>query len=159
MNNYKQTKRYRVLESTYNPCEKTRAMIGGIFEEKTSFSDDKTIALWNKDKSDYGYFNPSDVQELTNVIVDGYEIGIGDVVIDMRAERYEVYDYLFYDNKWRVYAWRKDKKPFEYCLAFNAEDIVTVIPKKEITKPIMSEEEMIKHLKRAGRIKDGQIIN
>ena len=155
---YKQTKRYRVLDSTYYQSEETREMIGGVFERYAKYEDDNSISLYTKDKTDFFCFNKSDLKELTNVIKDGYEIGIGDTVKWNGIERI-VYDYAFYDGEWDVFAYNKDKEPFEYCYWLNSEQIQKVIPLKTFKKECMSEDEMIAHLKKTGRIKQGDIIN
>ena len=115
---YKQTKRYRVLDSTHSPTEKTREMIGDIFEGMPERFKVKNIILnMEKDINKEPIcrlFNKSDLQELTNVIKDGYKIGIGDTVERNGIERI-VYDYLYFDGEWNVSVYNKDKEPFEDC--------------------------------------------
>jgi len=105
---YKQTKRYRVLDSTCNPSPRTEEMIGCIFERRNKNDNKNIICLYNKDKSVTRYFYKSDLQEVTGVIKDGYEIGIGDTV-KLDDKEWIVYDYLYFDGEWDVSVCDKDK--------------------------------------------------
>ena len=53
----KPIKRVRVLDSTFLNPKETKSMIGGEFEVKAENYDDKTVSVWNKDKSEFWWFN------------------------------------------------------------------------------------------------------
>ena len=80
----KETKHVRILDSTLNPTDTTKAMIGGIFEVKKISYDDGTVSIYtNKEKSNNYWFDFSDVQEVyLEAVVDGYVLGVGDIHCD-----------------------------------------------------------------------------
>ena len=80
----KEKKHVRIIDSTLNPTDTTKAMIGKIFEVKDIHYDGKEFVVYSEGKK-YGcyYFNFSDVQEVClEAVVDGYVLGVGDKVSD-----------------------------------------------------------------------------
>jgi hypothetical protein len=72
----------RVISSNcaHQPTKAIKKMIGGEFEVCSIHFDNKAIGVYTKDKSDYWYFNFSDVVFLTGVVFNGNRIGVGDEV-------------------------------------------------------------------------------
>ena len=145
------TRYWRVIKNTRHPgTEEMNEMIGGIFEERGYSGFDKTVSLYNEDKSNSWWFNLSDLQEVFPMEIDEYWIGKGDTVVYYNKE-YVVYDCIVWDNAIRIYAYDKSKKPFENCYSFFKESITKVIPLTQSKLP-MTHEEMIAELIRAGKI-------
>jgi len=86
----------RILDSTFSSDEEK--MIGGEYEVRTEHHLNNIFTVWNKDKSDYYYFNKSDLQELTPIEHNGYRIGIGDWV-ECDDEWFEVYGYHWWNDQ------------------------------------------------------------
>jgi len=95
----KETKHVRIIDSTFqnfNENGETKAMIGGIFEVKDiDYQDEELSVYTDKEKSDYWFFNFSDVQEVClEAVVGGYVLGVGDLLCDrpiLRFNRYSNY--------------------------------------------------------------------
>jgi len=93
----KETKHVRIIDSTFqnfNENGETKAMIGGIFEVKDiDYQDEELSVYTDKEKSDYWFFNFSDVQEVCiEAVVDGYVLGVGDIVYDKPIIGFYMYD-------------------------------------------------------------------
>jgi len=144
----------RVIDSTYNPNKETKEMVGGEFEVRVEWYSDKTVAVWNKDKSDSWGFNRSDVQFLTPVEYKGKRVAIGDEVLYCE-EWCKVYGYFWYDGYWKLNTVQNND--FENkCYYLRAEDI------QDHRTPQNNEDEIqkaIELLKSKGRLVDGQILN
>ena len=95
----KETKHVRIIDSTfsiYNGKNETESMIGDIYEVKNINYKDKKLSVYSdKEKTDYWFFNFSDVQEVClEAVVDGYVLGVGDLLCDrpiLRFNRYSNY--------------------------------------------------------------------
>jgi hypothetical protein len=146
----------RVLDSTNSPTEETKAMIGGIFERCGIDGEDGTVNIWNKDKSDWFWFNFSDIQYLTPVFHKGYQIGIGDRVWD-DDEEYEVFGYSWVDGQWVIdCATIEDGEPnYSYTTWLRESEITSVTPLYKQDDEI---DKAIKLLEKAGRIRNGRVI-
>ena len=90
----KNTQHVRILSSTYRPNEKTKVMIGGIFEVRAIDYSDKTFGVYvDKENTDWLWFNFSDVQEVClEAVVDGYVLGVGDLIKGKPILGFYVYD-------------------------------------------------------------------
>ena len=93
MKNYKTKQFVRVIDSTYDPSEETKEMIGDVCEVKRWDYDCNQVSVYTKDKSDYLWFNTSDLQRVWQhdgkflddgkfLEKDGYIIGEGDIIDD-----------------------------------------------------------------------------
>jgi len=92
----------RVMGNTRNPSDKeSNEMIGQEREVYESNYYSNTICVYNKDKSDYYYFNKSDVRFLTPAMFNGNHIAIDDdVFVDGVWKK--VLGFYMYDNKIRM---------------------------------------------------------
>jgi hypothetical protein len=147
-----QPKFVRIVDSTYNPDSEKREMIGGEFEVRHEFYCDNTVGVWNKDKSDFWYFNRSDVVFLTPVKFNGKRIGIGDEVKGCGNWR-KVYGYHWCDRNWCLDLVEDDN--FEHGCYILSESKIT----DHRTSPKdLKAEECIAYLEKVGRITDGKIV-
>jgi len=75
------TDKVRVMKDTItSEIEKMNKMIEQELEVYEICPHDNTVCVYNKDKSDYWYFNESDVRFLTPAKFEGNSIAIGDYV-------------------------------------------------------------------------------
>lgn len=115
---------WKVIDNTYYSEEytgiKVKKMIGDIFEECRYSNYDKTVTLWNKDKSGFWTFRFSDLQEMTPLEYNGVRIGIGD---EVKYKDYwsEVYGYTWYDGKWQIFGARE--KGYEDTFPYQLSEI------------------------------------
>lgn len=94
-------------------------MIGGECEAKVSYHNDGKIGVWNKDKSDFWFFNKSDVRFLTPIKFKDRHIAIGDWVKIKQFEGwYEVVNFAQTNEKEK--------------LLVNDDDIVGFVEEHEI---------------------------
>jgi hypothetical protein len=133
-------KEYRVLGSTYHPDEETKAMIGGIYECASVDYKHNLVGLYNQDKSNWHWFNLSDVQELTPLEYNGRRIGIGDWVKCGDGEWYEVYGYHWYDGDFVIStAFVEEHTPdYNSCFHWSLQEIEEIKPLYEIEKENLS---------------------
>lgn len=123
---------WKVIDNTHSPVEQTKEMIGGIFEERASYNYDKTVSLYNKNKTDFWIFNLSDLQEMTPLEYNGVRIGIGDEIM-WNGKWREVYDYIWYDGKWRISTVYDGDYQNNYLLAdYDIEDHKPLHPKQPL---------------------------
>lgn len=157
---------WRILRNTRRPDNKEmNEMVGGIFEQYSFHDYHKTVSLYNKDKSNYWTFNLSDLQQVYGQEVngkvkyfekDGYAIGVGDTVV-VDSDEYIVFEFDIYGGEVMIRAFNKEKEPFQNTNTFNLDEIDKVIPLQSQPLP-MTEEAMIEHLKKVGRIKNGEVV-
>jgi hypothetical protein len=149
----------RVLDSTDYPSEVKKQMIGGTFEVRSIFYYENSISIWNKDKSNWYDFNLSDIQYLTPVFFEGYQIGIGDRIARHNGEELEVFGYSWCGGEWGLdCAEIEDGKPdYSDTFYFRESEITSATP---LYPKVSSEqiEEATKLLEKAGKIKEGRII-
>jgi hypothetical protein len=92
-NKMKQTKHVRIINSTYNSNDMKKSMIGDICEVAKIDFKDRTVGVWNKDKTDYFFFNFDDVQEVClEAVVEGYVLGVGDKYLNKTIIGFYKYD-------------------------------------------------------------------
>ena len=92
----------RVMGNTKNPSNKeSNEMIGQEREVYESNYYSNTICVYNKDKSDYYYFNKSDVRFLTPAMFNGNHVAIDDEVFVDGVWK-KVLGFYVYDNKIRM---------------------------------------------------------
>jgi len=143
----------RILDSTYGIIvNEAKKMIGGEFEVMRINYYDKTIYVWNKDKSNWWIFNLSDVQFLTPLSFNGRRIGIGDEVKDVYGWC-EVYGYSWNDGEWGVDV--AENKDYKDDTRWLTENKITDL------RPLYQDDKVqkaINLLQEKGRIKDGKII-
>ena len=89
----KETKHVRIL-NTINIPDREKAMLGGIFEVRAIDYSSKLLTVYtDKEKTDFWHFNFSDVQEVClEAVVDGYVLGVGDIVYDKPIIGFYMYD-------------------------------------------------------------------
>jgi len=129
----KETKYVRIIGTTLNPNDVTKAMIGGIFEVKDIEYEDKEFSVYtDKEKSDYWFFNFSDVQEVClEAVVDGYVLGVGDM-IDIYDE--PILGFCVADNDTYVRCGTKEKTYQHYLSDIEFRDITTLYNSTAIIK-------------------------
>jgi len=99
-----ETNYVRVIGNTRSPSnEEINEMIGQELEVRESYYEEDKICVWNKDKSDYDYFNKSDVRFLTPAMFKGKHIAIDDEVLGGGDWR-KVFGFFICDNEIRVLA-------------------------------------------------------
>lgn len=126
----------RVLANTSKRGrEEMDKMVGGIFKQRSKHDYDKTRSIWNKDKSDFWWFNESELQELTPLEYNGHRIGIGDWVYAY-GEWHEVYGYYWYDNEFRLNTAKIEKNKPNYSNCWN-----TTLQGMTDIKPLYKKEE------------------
>ena len=115
----------RVMDNTYQEHkEGTKKMIGFNFEVRYPDSDGR-IAVYTKDKSDYWFFNKSDLQPLTPIEYKERLVGEGDMVL-YNGKWNEVYGYKWYKNKFMLDT-AVEKDYSNYC-GITVEEIEDIRP-------------------------------
>lgn len=148
-------KRVRVLDSTRFPDEETRVLIGGTFEVRGEFYDDNTIAVWNADKSDWYWFNRSDVQFLTPLTFKGVDIGIDDEV-EAYGTWHTVYGYQWFDGEWLVAG--VEDNDFEGGCGWVRNEAITAHRPLHTPQVKMTDEELVEEMRKRGLLRDGQVL-
>jgi len=93
-----ETNYVRVIGNTKDPKIKAmNDMVGQDFEVRTSYYNDDTISVWNKDKSKSWLFNKADVRFLTPAMYKGKNIAIGDEVKASAKWRKVLGFYMYYN--------------------------------------------------------------
>ena len=114
----------RVIDSTYEPNYHSEKMIRFDFELSHSNSWGQ-IAVYNKDKSDYCWFNNSDLQTLTPIEYKGRLVGRGDEVL-YKGRWCEVFGYDWMNNKFALSC--AIEKDYSDCTYLNQEEIQDIRP-------------------------------
>jgi hypothetical protein len=153
-----QPKMVRVISNTANPeISGMNDMIGGVFEVNTDYYCDKTKYVYSKDKSDYWNFKNSELQELTPIIHNGYQIGIGDKVNDGDLWG-TVHGYYWCDGRYRVLV-VEDNNFEDGCYQIFENHIAEVKPLYNPVKKIEhTDDELVAELERRGRLVDGKVL-
>ena len=115
-------KKVKVIDSTFQPTNRTKALIGKVLEVYSEYEYDNTLAVWNEDKTDWHCFSKSDVQFITPMEFKGEPIFIGDTVNGGL-----VYDYYWYDGEWKLVAVR-DNDWETGCYERHESNIISHIP-------------------------------
>ncbi len=126
MKDYKQKLFVRVLDSTYSIDEEAKSVIGQVCEVRQNNYNDSIMSVYELDKTDYHWFNYSDLQIVfPECVNDGHVIGVGDVVI--RYDRFVVYDAYQGDRNWVLLTHKKndenDTYPFVLDERFKVEPL------------------------------------
>lgn len=147
---------FRVIDSTYNPNELTKEMIGVEFEIMAQHYEDNKISLYNIDKSDYWNFNTSDLQELTPLKFKDRFIGIGDWVLWGCTWR-EVYGYSWSSDGWCVNTAKEGD--YGHTLDLNQSNIYDLKPLHPLS-PLDSTptDQLVQELKKRGVIISGNVV-
>ena len=87
----------RVIDSTYQPYEKTKVLIGKDLEIVDNEDKNGVIGVYAKDKSNYWYFNKKGLQPLTPIKYNGRLVGQGDMVL-INGRWCEVFGYYWRGN-------------------------------------------------------------
>ena len=97
------TNKVRVMKNTLNSKdEEMNEMIGQELEVRTNTHYDKKVGVYNKDKSDFRWFNESDVRFLTPAKFKGNSIAIGDYVEGMDSSKGIVSGFYVYDGENKI---------------------------------------------------------
>ena len=97
------TNKVRVMRNTRTPGIKAmKEMIGQELDVKHIDLQNNNVAVCTKDKSDYWYFNLSDVRFLTPAKFEGNSIAIGDYVEGMDGIKGIVTGFFDYDGETRI---------------------------------------------------------
>ena len=106
----------KVIASTYKTNDTKREMIGGVFEVRIEDHEDDTLCVWTKNKSDYGWFNLSDVQEVV-LDKDDKPVKIGDecVCVGDEYNGLEIYDWYVYTGITRLLSGNK-KESYNFAI-------------------------------------------
>jgi len=115
----------RVIDSTYESNEKAKSMVGGEFEVRMNSSVENETEVYNKDESDYFWFNKKDLQKLTPIEYNGRLVGIGDMVL-CNGAWCEVFGYYWYDNDFLLNTAKE--KDYSKCWDIRAEEIEYIRP-------------------------------
>jgi len=115
------TNKVRVMKSTVGlgNNQEINEMIGQELEVHTICPHDNTIRVYNKDKSDFWWFNESDVRFLTPAKFKGNSIAIGDYVERLDGNKGIVTGFYEYDGETRIVVERKKNG----TMTFNEENI------------------------------------
>jgi len=115
----------RVMDSTHFPNKATKAMIGEDLEVIKGEDREGLIGVYDKDKSDYWYFNKKDLQILTPIEYKGRLVGRGDMVL-WNLNWCEVFGYRWYDNKFMLNT--AVEKDYSNCWDISVEHIEDIRP-------------------------------
>ena len=137
--------------STKSNDEEQQDMVGGEFQVRATYNYENTRGVWNKDKSNFWFFNEEDLQVLTPLKFNGVTIGIGDTVDGNKV----VYGFHWYNNRWILNI--ATAGDINYCLERAEPSITSHIPLHTPT-PKMSDEALIEELTKRGRLKEGVIL-
>ena len=135
----KETKHVRIIDSTFTTDDEywqTKKMIGDIFEVKFINYLDKLFTVYtDKEKSDYWFFNFSDVQEVCiEAVVDGYVLGVGDL-IDNGIDNKPILSFHVYDGNIKVDSGTRERTYTRSLSKIEYEDITPLYkPKVETIK-------------------------
>ena len=144
-------KMVRVIDSTRGDGKGKKVMIGDVCEVKVEYYYDKTTVVYTKDKSDSYVFNNSDIQELTPLIYEGYQIAIGDDV-KWQDDWYKVQEYIYHDEEVKLNVISCGDN-----YIFALKDIEDIKP-LYTQKPSLSDEALISEMKKRGLLKDGVVL-
>lgn len=133
-------------------------MLGGIYEVRNINYNENNVAIWNKDKTDFWYFKPSYLQEVTPLTLNGYQICVGDT-IETHAGKRVIYEYYWYNGEYWLNTVRDND--FENgCLNCLLNQVANVIPLHQETSPVknLSNEALIKELEARNLLVDGKVL-
>ena len=94
------TDKVRVMRNTED--SNNEEMIGQEFDVKYIHLHNNDVAVFNEDKSDYHFFNLSDVRFLTPAKFKGNSIAIGDYVEGMDSSKGIVSGFYVYDGENKI---------------------------------------------------------
>ncbi len=111
IHNYRDKEFVRILDNTYSSTDATKAMIGDVYEVHTKYYHDDTLTVYNKDKSNYWYFNKSDTQICyPDFVIDGHVLGNGDVIENKYGGLLTVYDTSWDYNEITICVYHNDNE-------------------------------------------------
>ena len=144
----------KVIDSTHTPNDRTKAMIGGIYEVKVTDNSFNIRYVWDKDKMNYWDFNESDLQVMTPLSFKGERIGIGDMV-----NGGIVYDCVWYDGVYCLTVANNNKEGFERGCHIVSDFAINRHTPLHPSKPNTEEVEEAKALlEKAGVLVDGKVL-
>ena len=111
------TDKVRVMRNTVD--SNNEEMIGQEFDVKYIHLHNNNAGVFNEDKSDYHFFNLSDVRFLTPAKFKGNSIAIGDYVERLDGNKGIVTGFYEYDGETRIVVERKKNG----TMTFNEENI------------------------------------
>lgn len=130
-------------------------MLGGIFEINSEYHYDKTLRIWNKDKSDSLGFKEHQVQRMTPVKFGENYIGIGDkIIVSRNGFEYTVIEYSYDEEGINVSGISENKKVYY----FGIREITSYTPLYPNKKIELTDEQLVEELKKRGLLENGKIL-
>lgn len=133
-----------------------KEMLWGVFGIKIDFYYDKTLGVWDKDKSDFWIFKENQVQRMTPVKFNGEYIGEGDT-ITYDNKKYTVIEYG-YDEKGIVISTLNQDKEQIWFYANEIHSHTPLYTTNTNKKIELTNEQLVEELEKRGLLENGKIL-